>query len=433
MTNRADPLGFEDTLPAEIMPLAILRGDGPYLDRFDPVLTGSGIIPLPVSMKRTPNGIISRYSIGPVIVSLPFVAPQLAILDRLDPGWDRHVRRAVLRSQRMTKVACACITALLALALHRLLLGLGVGAVAIPATLAAAMGSDLWVVASQAPWEHGTASLMLTLSMWALTPAPLSRRRLILGGATTGFMVCCRSTDLVFALAILFRIAWERPRALLWFLPMPLILGTALLAYNMRFFSTPLGGLAELEALHPVIHGVDGSWSGSLLDGMAGTLFSPNRGLFVFSPWILVSLLRLPVLFRRIREWSLGPWLAGAIVLNSLILSKYSVWWGGHSFGPRYWTDAIPIFAVIFAFSMEWAWARCRPVFVIQIASILVAITFQAIGAFCSPSSWSAAPVDVDRMPSRLWDWRDNEIARCLSDGVKPWWTVVDPFWRKSP
>ena len=46
-------------------------------------------------------------------------------------------------------------------------------------------------------------------------------------------------------------------------------------------------------------HGVQGPWSGDLIEGAAGTLVSPNRGLLVFSPWIALSLLALPATARR--------------------------------------------------------------------------------------------------------------------------------------
>ncbi len=431
LVNRADPLDLEDTSPAQLMPLAILRGDGPYLDRFRILLERPGGDGLGLSMSHARGHIVSRYSIGPVLVSLPFVAVQLAIIDRVDPGWDRNVALAFLRTRRMSKVAAAIIVALTAVVLHGLLRRLGVGAMAVPAVLAAALGSDLWVIASQAPWEHGSAALLLTLSLFLLTPRAPGRIALLLAGATTAMMVCCRSIDLVFAVAILLRVAWERPRALAWFLPGPLLLGSALLAYSLWFFESFAGGLKELEALHPLKHNLQGTWSGRLADGMAGTLFSPNRGLFVFCPWILVALATLPATAARIRAWPLGVWLVGALVANLLILSKYSVWWAGHSFGPRYWADAVPIFAVFLAFTLEWAWRRCRPVAWLCAATILIAIVMQAIGAFCYPSMWNSAPIDVDRDQSRLWNWSDCELTRCLHEGVKPWSTIKDPYWRK--
>ena len=42
LANRADSLGTTDTAPAELIPTAIVRGDGPYIDRFMYILTAGG-------------------------------------------------------------------------------------------------------------------------------------------------------------------------------------------------------------------------------------------------------------------------------------------------------------------------------------------------------------------------------------------------------
>lgn len=418
--NRAEPVGEEDTIPAQLIPLAIVRGDGPFLDRFAPILERAGT-DLAWSMTRSRGHLVSRYAPGPVLVQVPFVAIQVAIRDRLEPGWDGNPGRAWVGAFRMSKVASALIGALTAVALHRLLRRLGVGPMAVPATLAAALGSDLWVVGSQAPWEHGPAALALTLAMLFLTPRPAPRAGLLLGGLAAAILVWCRPLDLIFAVAILLRVAAERPRALAWFLPAPIVLGSALVAYNVWFFGSIAGGHAQIEALHPVLHGVEGAWSGHLLDGMAGTLLSPNRGLLVFCPWIIVALATLPATFGRLRAWPPGVWLLGALGVDLLVLSKYAIWWGGHCFGPRYWTDAIPIFAVLLGLGLDWARARCHPLVAIAALTIVLSVAIQAIGAICYPSSWNGSPADVDRRPGRTWDWSDGELHRCLREGVRPW------------
>jgi hypothetical protein len=84
--------------------------------------------------------------------------------------------------------------------------------------------------------------------------------------------------------------------------------------------------------------------SASLAKGAAGTLFSPNRGLFIFSPWIALALgvAVVPAVARRLASERPVAWLLAALLPYFLVLSKYSVWWGGQCFRPRYWTDVIP-------------------------------------------------------------------------------------------
>jgi hypothetical protein len=227
--------------------------------------------------------------------------------------------------------------------------------------------------------------------------------------------------DILFAAAIVVWLASTRWRALFWFLPAPFIGGLALVAYNFWFFGTILGGQARLEEYHTVLHGVSGTWSTNLVDGALGTLFSPNRGLLVFSPWIAVAIatLAVPAVMRRLAAHSLIAVLLASLVPYLLILSKYSVWWGGQCFGPRYWTDVVPFLAILFAFGLDWMLPRSRVMVLLSAMTIVFSIAVQVIGAFCFPSTWSAQPRPVDLHHERLWDWRDTELSRCLLESLQ--------------
>jgi hypothetical protein len=231
-------------------------------------------------------------------------------------------------------------------------------------------------------------------------------------------LVACRLVDVIFAATITAWVAWTDWRGLRWFLPAPFLVGAALLAYNLWFFGTILGGQAKLEQYHMKTHGVSDAWSGNLVDGMLGTLFSPSRGLLVFSPWIAVALasLCMPAVRRRLCARSLIFVLMVSVIPYLMILSKYSVWWGGHCFGPRYWTDAIPLFAIVLAYGLDWMLARSRALVAISAIAISFSIAVQSVGAFCYPRSWNLQPRNVDQHHERLWDWRDSELSRSLSE-----------------
>jgi hypothetical protein len=224
--------------------------------------------------------------------------------------------------------------------------------------------------------------------------------------------------DVIFAAAIVAWLAWTDRRALLWFLPAPMIIGTALLTFNLWFFDSIVGGQARLEQLHTKLHGVPGTWSGDFVEGLLGTLVSPNRGLLVYSPWIAIALATLvvPAVRRRIQTHSLVGILLIALIPYLIILSKYAVWWGGHCFGPRYWTDVVPLFAIVFAFGLDWIRKKSRALLAVAGLAVIVSIALQVVGAFCYPSSWNLDPQNVDLHPERLWDWRDTEISRCLME-----------------
>jgi hypothetical protein len=414
-------LGCDDTFSATLLPLNILRGEGIYLEnKYHPKGMKPSEIPYIWIWSR--RHVVPLYPVAPALVALPLVAPQVAVRDFVRPGWDRDPALAVSESRVMVKRSMAALVALTGVILYRVLLLLELRRAALPAVLTACLGSDLWTVASQAAWQHGPAALSLITAIALLLPQPMSRRRLTLAGLATTSLVACRLMDIVFAVAIVAWFVWNDRRALLWFLPAPILGGLGLLAYNFWFFGSIVGGQARIEQYHTVFHGVNGVWSSNLLDGFCGTLFSPNRGLLVFSPWVAVALatLAVPSVRQKLAAHSLIFVLIASLIPYLLILSKYSVWWGGHCFGPRYWTDAIPLFAVLLAIGLESALARPRALAPILAITVVFSIAVQIVGAFCSPSTWNSRPLNVDLNHNRLWDWRDSELSRCLIESFRP-------------
>jgi len=78
-------------------------------------------------------------------------------------------------------------------------------------------------------------------------------------------------------------------------------------------------------------------------EGLYGNLLSPSRGLLIYSPFILLTWLCVGVSWKK---WNLKrSWLLIGLawpVVHILLISSWSVWWGGNSFGPRLLTDILP-------------------------------------------------------------------------------------------
>jgi hypothetical protein len=260
--------------------------------------------------------------------------------------------------------------------------------------------------------------LALISAVWLLLPRDPSRTRLVLAGVAVAALAAFRLSDIVFTLAIAGWMVRAHPRRLVWFLPAPVLGAIVLSGWNLWFYGTIAGGQAFLETLHPILHGLPaGAWSGSLFAGAAGTLFSPSHGLLVFTPWVGLALATLPVSAHRLAPWPVVCWLLGALIPFGLMFSKYTVWWGGHCFGPRYWTDVMPLLAIVLACGLDWAYERHRLLVPAFALAIVVSIGIQALGAFCYTSAWNLKPANVDLHHERLWDWRDNPLSRCLIDG----------------
>ncbi len=410
-------IGTDDTLPACLIPHTLARGDGLRLDHFQPVLeAGPGDLVGCVSRKR--GHIVSRHPVGAGILAAPLVWVQFPIYDRIRPIWRAHPSFEWRFGLDMAKHAAAAIAAGAVVLLHRLLCQIGLARGSIPASIALAFGSPHWTISSQSLWQHGPAAFTLTAAMLCLAAERPGRARVLLGGLFCGALLAIRIVDLPLALVLAAWVARHNLRRLAWFLGGVAAVSGWAFAYNYHWFGTLLGGQSELEAVHPAIHNVASAWNGNPLPGALGTLFSPARGLFVFAPWTALALAAAPASAARLGRMPLIPWMLWGLVPYFVMLSCYSVWWGGFCYGPRYWSDVMPLFAILLACAMEWFATRFRVGVLIAAVLVLWSMALQALGAFYYPSSWNLAPRSVDLHHERLWDWGDCEVTRCLYEKV---------------
>jgi hypothetical protein len=159
------------------------------------------------------------------------------------------------------------------------------------------------------------------------------------------------------------------------------------------------------------------------VEGLAGHLVSPNRGLLVFAPVLgfagcgaaQVWRSRAPQapLYRTLALVVLTHW-----VMVSLLARK---WWGGWSYGPRHVVEVTPLLVVLLMPALD-AFRQASPGarhgLAAAGAAALAWSAFLALHGATSPAPqrWNADPVNVDEHPERVWDFRDLQALR----GVGP-------------
>ena len=286
--------------------------------------------------------------------------------------------------------------------------------------LAVGIGTGYWTTVSQTLWQHESAALGLSIAVWAVArPAEMTWRGAALLGIGLGLAGTSRAQlSVAIAVLLLGTFATARPRIAA--LSSVIVGGfaAALIATNMTWFGHPLGAVPFLESLHASVHATEGSFRPSA-SGLAGLLVSPNRGLLIYSPIVAFALAGIPIALRS--GWR-SPvfWCAAAALCQYLFYGSYTVWWGGHTYGPRYILDVLPLLVPVAALLS--ASIRVTPLTrglagTAMAWSVLVAAT----GAFYYPNErWNVDPRDVDRNHERLWDWSDLQIVRCWERGVDP-------------
>lgn len=128
-----------------------------------------------------------------------------------------------------------------------------------------------------------------------------------------------------------------------------------LLLLNYVYTSTTLGGI-ETFARNVVEYTTDPQLSSSaparMLRAAIGLTISPYKGLFWFSPALLLGVIGAVPLLRR-RPWE-GLALLGAAIAHLLGYSRYNYWSGGVTWGSRYMLQVVP-FLILLA-SPIWTW-----------------------------------------------------------------------------
>jgi len=283
------------------------------------------------------------------------------------------------------------------------------------------LGTGFWSTASQTLWQSETAVFGLALAVLAFA-APderISGWGAVAIGVGLGLTGATRP-QLAPIVAILLAGTWVRskPRHAAAATALVAMFGAALCAANMRWFAHPLGALPLLQEVNSQVHGTGASFNVQFA-GFAGLLVSPSRGLLIFSPVVLVAAAGIR---RSISEgWrSALPWCSLALAAQYALYGSYAVWWGGHTYGPRYLIDLLPVAVPLAAVAM----ARPRPgrtATLAAAAALAWSVAVAATGAFCYPHDyWNVDPSDIDRNHARLWSLSDNQIGRCWRRGLSP-------------
>ncbi len=277
---------------------------------------------------------------------------------------------------------------------------------ALLACLVFAFATGAWSTASLAFWSHGPSLLLVSGALLALMRMEQSRRWAVIAGISMAGAYAVRPSNLVvvgglFAWALLFR----RRRV-------PYLAGGAL-GVLVPFFAVNLATFAKLLPAY-YDNGRLQLLSGTP-EALAGLLVSPSRGLFIFTPVALLSVYGVWKSVRTKRLTSLYLILASIVVLYWGALGLFDHWWGGSSFGPRLFTDMLPLFFVLALPTVDALDDRSISKSLRMLTAILVIYSgvINAGGAVLRASwCWNSDPVHVDAQPSRLWDWGDSQAIR---------------------
>ncbi len=341
------------------------------------------------------------------------LSPVLWLLDRLAPSFTAAIAGANLPSlQRFfaAPISAAAVAVFYLAARERF-----ARATALGLALVLAFCTPVWSTTSRVLWTHGPLVLAYAAALLLLLRA---ERRPALAPAVAiplalGFVV--RPTAALGIVAITALIALAHPRRLAPYLVCLAATLAPWIAYNLAVFGAVL----------PPYH-LPGRLAPSTVVGEAllGTLVSPGRGLFVFTPVLLLAVPGFVAAFRTPRDRALACGLAAIAVAQWVVVSRFPHWWGGHSFGPRLMSDILPFLVFLAGYAVAPIVALAplpRRIALVTVAALALVSAAIHGAAAVSPSAsgirWNILPADVDANPARLWDWHDPQVLT----GLRHW------------
>jgi len=286
--------------------------------------------------------------------------------------------------------------------------------IALGSTAIFCFGTSIWSTATRALWQHGPLVMMLVIAMLLLVRARQRPQLIQFVGLPLAMAYVIRPTAVVPIFVIsCYTLLYHRK----WFLgyaAWAMLIAVPWILYNFNVYGAPVSPYYWHNAF---------SGTTDFTEGLLGNLFSPSRGLFVFSPVLLFAVSGFIVALCDRKERPLNIAYGAIIVGQLIVVGAASMWWAGHSFGPRFMTDVVPFFAYFTAFNFRLP-TSVRPLARGTLSACialfaLISILVNAQGALRhAPMFWNALPHNIDEDPSRAWDWSDPQFARTKAENM---------------
>jgi Dolichyl-phosphate-mannose-protein mannosyltransferase len=386
--GRLDDIG--DSFPARYLPLSILREFDLDLDEFS-FLHREWV---DYYLQYRNGHFVSTFPVGAALLATPiYLLPVLWGISPQSP-WMPFLEKSSAR------IIAALSVVFLYLALRRLTSARQ----ALLITLLYALGTSTFSVSSQALWQHGSAQLFLTLTIYFLVRGLHERQFVAPAGFTTMTMVFCRPTNVLVGLPILLYVLHRHRREVIGFVICALPVLLFLLDYNRYYF----GAFFDTGYGKPLANPSSFWWQNSFSDGLLWILISPHRGLLIYSPIFLFSFVGMWLFWK----WKMEPlfkYLSMAPFLLMLLFARMN-WSGGWSYGPRYFADVTPILSLSLFPVFQLANRHTYLKWSLGVLAA-VSISMHAIGALGYDTSWDSALVE-DSYRDRYWSWTDSPFRQ---------------------
>lgn len=409
-------IGTGDTVPASLLPFNILEYHNLNFDQFYSYYAYDWE---QVWFFKEINGhYLSIYPIViPVLTTSLYIIPYIYLKSNNIP-FDMFNPAFAMTVPLMEKLSASLIASISVVFVYLSLKELADKKTAAIVALIYAFATNTWTISSQALWQQGLVELLLAMSIFLVlrNERASSNKSFIFLGILSGLFIFNRPMDGILIIPVVYYVlALERGR-FNYYAISAFLSSAPFLLYNLYFFGSLFGGYSDPVFLKDFDIGPD------MIYRLLGLLISPSRGLFIYTPVMLLSIFGYlkvtQISNRRIRIFLLILGLSCSILLFAYC--AWIQWWGGGCYGPRLLTGMLPglaIFLGLFIKSINLDFKNKKNIFLISILSLLLvwSIFVQFVGAFYYPNgNWDEGSNETEK----LWDWRDTQIKSAFNAGM---------------
>lgn len=288
------------------------------------------------------------------------------------------------------------------------------------------LGTCVWTISAHSLWQQTAELFFLSLGVLLVARGETTWVRGAAAGLALSAAAACRPTAAIVALAAAVYLLLCERRAAAAFVLAALPIAVGVLAYNAYYFGSPVEFGQVVAGASTVAKYKTGSaevWQTPLWLGAAGLLFSPSRGLLVYSPFLAAAFAGAIIVWRDPRYTALR-FLTLAVPLLWVPAFLWFDWWGGWTYGYRPIVDSAPLLAALCVPGIEWLLAA-RPGRYALVAAVSWSVFVQLLGVLAfTPADWNSrridaagtmADIDLPQYRFRLWSWRDWQIGYLIA------------------
>lgn len=368
-----------DTIPNQLLPYYILHDHTLYLDQATTYISNTGY---GYRFVETINGhFVSLFPIVTPVMVLPLYIIPVTIL---------NIPMTDVTLLFMGKFCAALISALACVFIFLTCEKLASYKIALASALIFAFATSTWSVSSQALWAHCVVEFLLALALYLVVrnEGRESLFNIMALGIISGLFVFNRPSDAILILPIVLYVLNFYRDKFRFFLASACISGSPFLIYNLFFFGNPLGGYMPVASRL--------GFSVTTVINFIGLIVAPNKGLLVFSPILILSLIGFFVIRdkRENRLYAVLRWFIPVILINLVIYALFDDWIGGSVYGPRYLTGILPVLAVGVCLALQYLFEtdvldnrKKMIVLAAVVFLVFVSVTVQIIGVFFYPAA----------------------------------------------